>query len=321
MFKQLVNECTIEMRLRPEGALLIKSGMPQMTDVDMSWVRVYRNGQPEVFLPGSSLKGMIRSHAERIARTLKDNCACDPFSKHGDTIFCGNFLETLKRNNRGGEISTPEVYKKSCPTCRLFGNTFILGRFATEDAYIEGESPKIQHRDGIGIDRFTGGASRGAKFELEVITGGVFKTTLHLQNFELWQLGLLGFVLQDMRDGLVRMGSGKSRGLGKITADFKIIKLDYLGSKGKIIEDDQINIMGVGALFQQADQYGMEKNDCVSINKSLTKIPNSPFSELRQSMEFSFDTFPWQQVAERWVKYAQNYKREAGGGGSYDRKA
>jgi len=71
----------------------------------------------------------------------------------------------------------------------------------------------------VGIDRLTGGASHGAKFELEVVSTGVtFETDIHLRNFEIWQLGMLFAVMQDMEDELIRIGSGRSRGLGKVTA-------------------------------------------------------------------------------------------------------
>jgi len=309
MFKRLVNECTVELRLKPQGALLIKSGIPQMSEVDMAWVKVYRNGRSEVYFPGSSLKGTIRSHAERIARTLKPNAACDPFGdRKSELTFCGNAMEVMKRDKREFEISTSEVYKKSCPICRIFGNTWILGRFATEDAYVEGEMPEIQQRDGVGIDRFTGGASRGAKFELEVITGGVFKTTLHLQNFELWQLGLLGFVLQDMKDSLVRLGSGKSRGLGKVVAEVGKITLHYLGAKEKVSGEGHLNLMGVGALFEQAKEYGMAEQDSVQVASSKAEALPSPFAALRQSFAFSYENFPWEPLAKRWGDFAQSYQ-------------
>ena len=331
MFKQLVNECAIDLQIRPDGALLIKSGVEQVSDVKMAWVKVYRGDrtEPEVYLPGSSLKGTIRSHAERIARTIKANAACDPFEKDGSNNRVRSCSEALKikkgeikarkksedrqkqqkDDDEDVELSASLVYKHSCPICRLFGNMWILGRFATEDAYaVEGKTPKIQIRDGVGIDRFTGGAARTAKFDLEAITDGEFKTTLHLQNFELWQLGLIGFVLQDMRDGLVRMGSGKSRGLGKITVDIGKITLHYLCSPSNIMENNHLNIMGVGALFDQAEHYGMVQDDRVQVEASRGKILHSPFSALRQSVEFTFDSFPWQAIAERWVQYAQVYK-------------
>lgn len=341
MFKRLVNECSIELSLMPKGALLIKSGLEQVSDVKMAWVKVYHGDRPdpEVYLPGSSLKGTIRSHAERIARTVNPIAACDPFEQNGSpkrVRSCSAALHAkqeelkaeLKKRDPGVrhrddreeevELRADMVYSHSCPICRLFGNMFLLGRFATEDAYVKGEVPKIQIRDGVGIDRFTGGAARTAKFDLEVITGGVFETTLHLQNFELWQLGLIGFVLQDMKDGLVRMGSGKSRGLGKVVADIGKITLHYLGTAPKIAEDGHLNIMGVGALFDQAKQYGMVEDDSVQVDAGQAEVLTSPFSELRRSIVFTFDKFPWQPVAKRWVQYAEAYqdglKEQRGGG-------
>ena len=76
---------------------------------------------------------------------------------------------------------------------------------------------KTEQRDGIGIDRFTGGAASGAKFDLEVVSSGVkFETRIHMRNFEVWQLGMLMLIVQDLGDSLIRIGSGRSRGLGNV---------------------------------------------------------------------------------------------------------
>ena len=89
---------------------------------------------------------------------------------------------------------------------------------AIGDAYLVSESATEQ-RDGVGIDRFTGGSSHSAKFELEVVSSNVvFETNIHLRNFGIWQLGMLFVVLQDLEDELIHIGSGRSRGLGKVTA-------------------------------------------------------------------------------------------------------
>ncbi len=81
------------------------------------------------------------------------------------------------------------------------------------------EKSLIEHRDGIAIDRLTGGTGGGAKFDLEVVTEGTtFTTDIHLRNFEIWQLGMLFVIIQDMEDELIRIGSGRSRGLGKVKA-------------------------------------------------------------------------------------------------------
>jgi len=126
-------------------------------------------------------KVWLRSQAERITRTLKPGGACNPFEG------CGREMDHRQPQN------PQEAYRRSCPICRLFGSTHYGGRLATTDAYAVGPVPRPQQRDGVGIDRFTGGSYQGAKFDLEVIVGGTFEARLHLRNYELWQLGLVGF--------------------------------------------------------------------------------------------------------------------------------
>ncbi len=311
MFKRLVNELRIDLTLRPKGAMLIKSGLAQISGVDMAWVRVYRNGREEVYLPGSSLKGTIRAHAERIARTMNQYAACNPFAGHRDKGHsCGTALELYQRQHKKAELTMKEAYRLSCPICRLFGNTQMMGRLATEDAYVKEGAvlPSPQQRDGVGIDRFTGGAARGAKFELEVITEGEFQTSLHLTNFELWQLGLLGFVLHDLKDGLVRLGSGKSRGLGKMVASVDLITVHYLGGNVRIADNGHVHLYGVSALYKKAqDEYGMQPDDHLQIEKNGIKILEPALSGLRQTAEFTFDNFPWQPLAEKWLKFVDSY--------------
>ena len=53
MLKQLVNECVITLQIEPVGPILIKSGIETVTGPDMAFVRVWRNGDEEIYLPGS----------------------------------------------------------------------------------------------------------------------------------------------------------------------------------------------------------------------------------------------------------------------------
>lgn len=309
MLRQLVNECVIDLHIKPDGPLLIKSGLAQVSGPDMAWVRVFRNGKEEVYLPGSSLKGVLRSHAERIARTLNLSAACDPFAKaHERLASCGSCFEDRNKREpfKGEPIERKNrlVYRDSCPICRLFGSTWYAGRLATADAYADGQAPEPVERDGVGIDRFTGGASRGAKFELEVITAGVFATTLHLRNFELWQAGLLGFVLEDLADGLLRIGMGKSRGLGKVRGEVRNVRLDFLGPKAPKPADGQLLLRGVGSLFDNAAEYGMVAPDEVAV----------PFSgevrerAIRTTVVFADNSFPWAAIAPRWPAFLQDWQ-------------
>ncbi|MCR4407433.1 MAG: RAMP superfamily CRISPR-associated protein [Anaerolineae bacterium] len=292
MFKQLVNECLVDLHIKVEGPVLIKSGLAQVSGPDMAWVRVFRNGREEVYLPGSSLKGVLRSHAERIARTLNPGAACDPFA---DTS-CGRIFDKKKPE-------TAQAYQDACLICKLFGCTGFAGRLATTDAYAVGTPPEPVQRDGVGIDRFSGGAAHGAKFELEVITEGTFETMLHLRNFELWQLALLGFVLQDFSDGLIRIGMGKSRGLGKVCGEVQKTRIDFLGPKAPQVVNGQLTLRGVGSLFDGAGDYGMVSPDEVTVPYDGEVSSNG----LRTSVVFPAQTFPWSAIADRWVQRATDF--------------
>jgi hypothetical protein len=79
----------------------------------------------------------------------------------------------------------------------------------------------------VAIDRFTGGAAQGAKYDLEVLTRGQFKTNVEIRNFERWQIGLVALLLRDMEEGLLRIGFGKSRGLGRVKAKVTDFRINY----------------------------------------------------------------------------------------------
>lgn len=312
MLKQLVNECLIRLRIVPTGPILIKSGIPTLSGPDMAFVTTWRNGRQEVYLPGSSLKGVLRSHAERIARTLSPAASCNPFKDANDPeAFCGACFEARKKAKTEQKgLDNPTVYSDSCPICRLFGSTWYSGRLATEDAYAIDGAPRPEQRDGVGIDRFTGGAAQGAKFDLEVVTGGVFITHLHLRNFELWQLGLLGFVVADLKDRLIRVGSGKSRGLGQIEGTVEEVRLDYLGPNAPRPVEGRLSLKGVGEMVpaSEAENYGMAHPDVVSVPVPEGLTENA----LRTRYCWQGTAFPWDALCPLWVEKAEGYGNPPG---------
>ncbi|MBW1987362.1 MAG: CRISPR-associated RAMP protein [Deltaproteobacteria bacterium] len=236
MLKKIVNHASIELRIIPLDPLLIKSGQATISGVNLAFVRTSRSGgQDQPYIPGSSLKGVIRSYAEKICRSLRDHPVpvCLPYLKPGqeqageeDQASCGLRFEKYKKDRKIQTIHPQDVYRLSCPVCRLFGSHSFVGRFAASDAYLIGDST-LEIRDGVAIDRLTGGTAGGAKYDLEVLTKGEFKTTVEIRNFERWQLGLIALVLRDLEQGLVRLGSGKSRGLGKSKADITRFQVTY----------------------------------------------------------------------------------------------
>lgn len=287
MLKALVNEARLRLDITTQGPLLIKSGYATIIGADMAPVLTYRGNREEVYLPGSSLKGVFRSHSEKVINSIKPKTACNPLlrSNEGDTrddrhlyrVSCGTFFND--------KMPQHEVYADSCPTCRLFGSTSFGSRIAVEDAYLPPNAPGreslIEHRDGIAIDRLTGGVSGNAKFDMEVVTDGTkFSTNLHLRSFEIWQLGMLFAIIQDMEDELIRIGSGRSRGLGKVKAS--INEEDEGSRKGGVVlstartgkkqdEDEQDDeVWGLGRwLGKEATAYGTRNDDLLKLSKPV----------------------------------------------------
>ncbi|MGV3720925.1 MAG: type III CRISPR-associated RAMP protein Csx7 [Actinomycetota bacterium] len=307
MHKRWVSECLIHLELSSEGPLLIKSGITRADGADMVPVLTHRtDDKAEPYLPGSSLKGVIRSHAERIARTLATSGpkpselslgACNPFGKLGEPgAACGARLE--KRKKEGEALTPPVVYRDSCPVCKIFGSTFLLGRAAVPDAYlVPGCAWKQERRDGVGIDRVTGGAAGTAKFDFEVVVGGRFQATLRMTNFELWQLGLLGFVLHDLSDGMVTVGSGRSRGLGEIRATVQSVEIRYPAVLVKDRPEKQL--YGLSALqAEDAAKYGYWEGEASGVSVPGLELRPDPLG-LRRSLELSADHVLtlWQALA------------------------
>jgi CRISPR/Cas system CSM-associated protein Csm3 (group 7 of RAMP superfamily) len=237
MHKRFVNHCTIELSLVPDGPILIKSGKEgaDPTKPDMEFVETYHNGGKTIYLPGSGLKGAIRAHSERIVRTVgsdhRDEAhpgrlwANDPL--HDDFEYLGN-------------QSSPEIHKRSSFTDRLFGNTSIASRLRIEDAYPSG-AVTLEERNGVAIDRVFGSVAVGP-FNYQVCTAGEFITKIHLKNFTLGQLGLLGLVLRDLDDGWFGIGFAKSRGLGTVSVKLRKAMVQYPGC---ILDaDNQIQQLG-----------------------------------------------------------------------------
>jgi CRISPR/Cas system CSM-associated protein Csm3 (group 7 of RAMP superfamily) len=168
MLKKLVNEAYFTLRITTTGPLLVKSERATVNGPDMAPVQTFRNGQQEIYLPGSSLKGIFRSHVEKIVCSLKPHVVCYPFSdkKEKDSIIeqrrqdyrdsCGAIFAYLasssKDKRRELDARSEYIYANSCPTCRLFGSTSFIGRLAISDAHLASGSI-TERRDGVGIDR------------------------------------------------------------------------------------------------------------------------------------------------------------------------
>lgn len=272
MHKRFVNHCTIDLTIIPDGPILIKSGKEgaDPTKPDMEFVETYHAGGRSIYLPGSSLKGAIRAHAERIVRTV----GRDRRDTNSNLPWANDPLND-KYDYLNNVTSTSDIYKLSCFTDQMFGNTSIASRVRIEDAHPDSSQPlRIETRNGVAIDRVFGSTIPGALFSYEACTAGEFKTKIHLKNFTLAQLGLIGLVLRDLNDGWFGLGFAKSRGLGTVEVKLNQAVVQYPGC---ILSENQQEIralgndnkwsktflLGVGEFLQAEDAklYGFAKPD------------------------------------------------------------
>ena len=240
MFRTLQNLVNIHALLIPDGPLLIRAQSVGIDPglADMEFQRTRRDGTSTVFLAGSGLKGVLRSHCERLLRS-SNRFACDPTRVRES---CGAMREAAP-----DPIRYPHA--DNCAACFTFGSLKMAGRFRIADAYPaaghEAEANRTEVRTGVGIDRKSQAASQGVLYDAEVVVGGAFELRVSGENFSLWQLGLVLTALQDLDSGLVRIGGAKARGMGTVRIDGGSVEMSFLNAdRGRLTGARQVEREG-----------------------------------------------------------------------------
>jgi CRISPR/Cas system CSM-associated protein Csm3 (group 7 of RAMP superfamily) len=170
---------TIDAYFTIKNSLIVRSYNyePDIPDVE----HIKSDGRP--VLPGTSIKGAIRSRAEKIINTLGK-----PES----------LIEKLF-----GDVD--EVKKEACK-----------GRILVEESLINSYPEEVQTR--IKIDRFTGGVMEGALLETKPQFRGkdekIFNIKITINDYEDHQAGLMLLVLKDLWTGDLPIGGEKAIGRG-----------------------------------------------------------------------------------------------------------
>ena len=306
MLKELYNEIRVHLDIDVTGPFLIKSGREGSADPvrpDMEFIRTRdpKTGKEVPFIPGTSIKGTFRSYAEKIGRTLELGI-CDPLEKSS--------CSEKNKNTNSYTIS----FQQHCLVCQLFGSLKSAGRIHFQDAYPTTDlTPYLSQRNSVGIDRVLGSASGGALFDFEVLTGGTFQTTLSIRNFTTWQIGLLAIVLRDLGDGWIRMGFGKSRGLGNVSGRVTGLELRSISPTGLVRQDDQLEIFGVGELAPTAADYGFPSVDRITLPAASFTLTDDIFPSLRLHDAQPVDMFLAEAVRQGWKPYVDQYAHIKGG--------
>lgn len=168
------------------------------------------------YIPGSSLKGILRSEVEKYLKG-QGEVICVPYNTES---LCNK-----------GEI------KDMCFACQIFGCQQIGSHFIASDAILKiDHHPGVKIKPGIAINRITGSTQRGAFFQTETLQpGGLFDFEFEIFNIDLKtndkKAKAIKFILKELRDGWIQIGGKKSTGFGRIQFGKTNGKLDV-----KVIE-------------------------------------------------------------------------------------
>lgn len=159
-------------------------------------------------LPGSSIKGIFRSRAEFVLRTL------------GLRACASTTADSVAAAAQGMD---PACRTNPCLICQLFG-------FAGGGADQPGQRGALWFRDAaltdvktavrthVAIDRFSGGQAHGLLFNTQVVAEGKATVAVDIdladEGRRAVAMALLNIVAVDIHDGFVGFGGGTARGMG-----------------------------------------------------------------------------------------------------------
>ena len=193
--------------------------------VDNPIVRI--NGIP--YIPGSSLKGALRSEAERYVKSfVPSEFVCDILNPKEDY----------------GELYRKKELKEKyepCVICRIFGGPTLASHITIYNALPH--SPfHTEMRTSVSINRITGGQHPGRLFDVEYVAPFTkFKFEMRIENIdimsEILEARIIKHLLKLLTMGQLWLGRRKSIGMGNIKLEnFKVLKIEI--KDAKIYEKD-----------------------------------------------------------------------------------
>lgn len=209
LFDKFVNKTVITGKLIAVDPIHIGSSDNNTLDPTAVDNSVLKDSTGRAVIPGSSLKGVVRSYFESVVRAAygKD-AACDVFDNNNS---CSEQKSTISDRKEAAE----EDYKESCMVCKLFGGKRIAGKLSFKDSFSL-EIPLYEHRDGVGINRETGAAARRRKYDFEIIPKGTeFDFCLIAENLDDEQEKQLNFIIKSLESKELTIGGKTTRGLGR----------------------------------------------------------------------------------------------------------
>jgi len=246
MSRRIIKRLILEGELVAETPFHVGSGTADR-DTELA---LARKGSGQLYIPGTSIAGPVRSlFNDAVANnSLADDCEDSELTE----LFWG-----CVPPKGSGEIGSASLLEIS-------------------DAQLSGSVAEPYFRDGVGIDRYTGAAAEGIKFDRELLPAGTrfeFQMRLNVPEELSSKSQDLERGFREVADILVcsglRFGGGKSRGLGRLklvreTLKMSEIELNRKASVLDLIRND--NAASPVFLTQAREEAVSPDSDCLNID-------------------------------------------------------
>ena len=224
------NKFIIEGKLKALTALHIGSGKQTYSPQDVDNMVIRNANTNEPFIPGSSLKGVLRSYLEMMLPNIEgyEKCCIVTENPCLDQKTNKDYLKKVKNDYKSDAKGlAEELYKGLCPICKLFGSQVMASKLQIKDAMMSNKVP-VEKRDGVGINRDTGTAADRVKYTFECVSEGAeFEFLMTVDNLEPKYEKMLRILLHLLESGELTVGGKKSIGLGTLQLiDTKTYKVE-----------------------------------------------------------------------------------------------
>jgi CRISPR/Cas system CSM-associated protein Csm3 (group 7 of RAMP superfamily) len=212
----------------------------------------------DALLPASSLRGALRSQAEKILRTMKGPLAACYADGQGPRPPCG-------------PVRRKRDLERLCPVCKVFGASGWRSPVQVSDftrlPAMPPASGQFVTQEFLAIDRFTGGGAAHLKFNAQSAYRPRLAGTLAVDLEALdragagpWALLLVALVLRDLKEGDIPLGFGVAKGYGACACEFRIAHMPVV---------DQLPPMFLQAVRKES----IGQRDLDSLGASFTAGP------------------------------------------------
>ncbi len=229
--------CVITVDWSPDSDIMVKSGSEgSESDMIPLMSGTQKKGVAPV-IPGSSLKGVFRSQARKILRTI-----FSPNAEQSDDMILALDKDLFGSTENAGRLSIDDVYfhpeNTGDPALKdgidpsEWEKGLAQPRDNPERAAIDYLDKITRHVDYVAIDRFTGGASDSALFSARPVKhdlpgknlwdpirivlnlGRPYPDGTDVETSRLVEIALVKLLIADLVKGRIPIGFGGNRGLG-----------------------------------------------------------------------------------------------------------